>query len=632
MGISTVKLNGVTLMTVNDTTATANDVINKYFYTADGTKTLGTASGSSTPTLETKSVTPTESIQTITADTGYDGLSSVEVGAISSTYVGSGITQRSGSDLTVSGATVTVPSGYYSVQTTKSVAAGTEGTPTAAKGTVSNHSISVTPSVTNTEGYIEGGTKTGTAVTVSASELVSGDKSISTNGSDIDVTNYSTVSVSVPTGTARSSSDVTASGDTVTIPAGLYSSQVTKSVASGTAGTPSASKGSVSNHSISVTPSVTNTAGYISGGTISGTAVTVSASELVSGNLAIDQNGTGINVTNYATVSVDIPEGSYIRTEIVAQQTFTPSSSQRRATLSITESLIDNDYYIVTLDNVEWITTCNLVWNVDYCLGDIAYLVSTESIDSVYPFGLAWESGTEATIAVGNTNQHTVKIEHLEFVDDPDVTLITKNISANGTYNASSDSADGYNQVVVNVPSSQPNLQAKTNINPTTSSQTITADNGYDGLSSVQINAMSSGSATTPATSITANPIISVNTSGVITATASASQSITPSVSAGYVSSGTAGTVSVSGSNTYQLTTKAAATITPGTTDQTIAAGTYLTGVQTIAGDADLIASNILSGVNIFGVNGSVVIQKYYTGSSTPSSSLGSNGDIYLQQ
>ena len=50
--------------------------------------------------------------------------------------------------------------------------------------------------------------------------------------------------------------------------------------------------------------------------------------------------------------------------------------------------------------------------------------------------------------------------------------------------------------------------------------------------------------------------------------------------------------------------TKAAATITPSTANQTIAAGTYLTGAQTIAGDADLTAGNIRNGVNIFNVTG----------------------------
>lgn len=165
---------------------------------------------------ETKSATPSESAQTITPSSGKY-LTEVSVGAISSTYVGSGITQRSSSDLTASGATVTVPSGYYSSQASKSVASGTAGTPTATKGTVSNHSISVTPSVTNTTGYITGSTKTGTAVTVSASELVSGSQTITENGTT-DVTNLASVTVNLSfstiyTGSSDPSSSTGSNGD-----------------------------------------------------------------------------------------------------------------------------------------------------------------------------------------------------------------------------------------------------------------------------------------------------------------------------------------------------------------------------------------------------------------------------------
>lgn len=51
---------------------------------------------------------------------------------------------------------------------------------------------------------------------------------------------------------------------------------------SGTAGTPTATKGSVTNHSVTVTPSVTNVTGYITGSTKTGTPVTVTADELIS--------------------------------------------------------------------------------------------------------------------------------------------------------------------------------------------------------------------------------------------------------------------------------------------------------------------------------------------------------------
>ena len=49
---------------------------------------------------------------------------------------------------------------------------------------------------------------------------------------------------------------------------------------------------------------------------------------------------------------------------------------------------------------------------------------------------------------------------------------------------------------------------------------------------------------------------------------------------------------------------KPAQTYTPGTINQTISAGYFLSGDQTIAGDANLVAENIAQGVSIFGVEG----------------------------
>lgn len=55
---------------------------------------------------------------------------------------------------------------------------------------------------------------------------------------------------------------------------------------------------------------------------------------------------------------------------------------------------------------------------------------------------------------------------------------------------------------------------------------------------------------------------------------------------------------------TGNIPSQAAQTITPGTADKTIAAGKYLSGKQTIKGDANLKAVNIAKGVSIFGVTG----------------------------
>jgi len=224
-----------------------------YGYTAhDSTGTAITGSYTpSSPSTQTKTATPTESEQLIEPDSGYL-LSSVTVEAISSTYIGSDIPTRTSSDMSVVGRTVVAPAGFYASPSSAQVAQGTAGTPTATKGTVSNHSISVTPSVTNTAGYISGSTINGTAVTVDASELVSGTYNVTSSGTK-DVTNYA--SASVPAGTATAPSTIT--GTSATVSTGTNTLTLTKTV--------------------SVTPSVT-TAGYVSSGTAGNSSVSLTAS------------------------------------------------------------------------------------------------------------------------------------------------------------------------------------------------------------------------------------------------------------------------------------------------------------------------------------------------------------------
>ena len=131
------------------------------------------------------------------------------------------------------------------------------------------------------------------------------------------------------------------------------------------------------------------------------------------------------------------------------------------------------------------------------------------------------------------------------------------------------------------------------------SGATVTVPAGY--YASSASASVASGSATPPATISGTSASVSTGTN---TLTLSKSISVTPVVSAGYVSAGTAGNASVS--LTASVTTKAAATITPGTSNQTIASGTYLTGAQTISGDANLQSQFIKSGVSIFGIAGSL--------------------------
>ena len=215
-------------------------------------------------------------------------------------------------------------------------------------------------------------------------------------------------------------------------------------------------------------------------------------------------------------------------------------------------------------------------------------------------------------------------------------------------------------------------IVTKSSSDLTASGATVTVPAGY--YASQATKSVASGSASTPATSITADPSISVNsTTGLITATASATKSVAPTVSAGYVSSGTAGTITVSGSNTSQLSTQAGTTVTPTESEQTaVAAGKYTTGAVKVGAisstyvgsgidrndstdltasnltvtapsgyyasnatktlsDGNLLAENIKKDITIFGVTGSFEGSGgglvYETGTWTPSEDV-ATGEI----
>lgn len=422
--------------------------------------------------------------------------------------------------------------------------------------------------------------------------IPTGTINITQNGTH-DVTNYASAYVQVPTGSTINNQDKTVSPSTsqqtITADSGYtgLGTVTINAMPAGTAGTPTASKGTVSNNSISVTPSVTNTTGYITGSTKTGTAVTVSASELVSGNKAITSNGNNIDVTNYATVSVNVSGGAPVINSLTvtpseSEQTFNSSSVDGYKPVSV--GAISSTY---VGSGITRKTSEDLTGSLQSSTYDVTAPTGYYSNDAVYSIIRKFVSDITGSVKNG---YYTIEVPA-------------------GYYNAGSRSL----------------IAAKNSDNLTVSGATVTAPAGY--YSTAASKSVSNGSATGPSSLSGSSATVSTGTN-TLTLTKTG-VTTTPTVSAGYVSSATASTATVT--LTASVTTKAAATITPTTTNQTIAAGTYLTGAQTIAGDADLVGSNIISTANIFGVQGTIVLQNVYTGSSAPSSSTGANGDIYIQ-
>lgn len=187
--------------------------------------------------------------------------------------------------------------------------------------------------------------------------------------------------------------------------------------------------------------------------------------------------------------------------------------------------------------------------------------VTVEAISNTY-IGSSVTKKSAATYTPGTSNQSIASGQYLSGAQTikGDSNLIASNIKKGVTiFNVTGS----YNEAT-----GGPTLQSKT-VSPSESTQTVSPDSGYDGLSKVTVNAISST----------------------------------------YIGS--------------DVTKKSAATYIPKTTDQSIASGQYLSGTQTIKGDANLVAGNIKSGVSIFGVTGT------YTGGGSSGGSGNNNVEAY---